>query len=92
MPFRQLKSAAGGTPQLVALGFSADKPWDIFSRRGGRGHGRGLSKRRNLFANILFGRLHGRNVSRHLLMLVRKLLNVTPKDGEIVYYSPELLL
>jgi hypothetical protein len=25
-------------------------------------------------------------------MLVRKLLNVTPKDGEIVYYSLELLL
>jgi hypothetical protein len=78
----------GWVPYTLPWGFSADKPWDLFSRRGGRG----LSKRRNLFANILFGRLHGRNVSRHLLMLVRKLLNVTPKDGEIVYYSLELLL
>jgi len=67
-----------------------DKPWDLFSRWGVRG--RGLSERRNLFANILFGRLHGRNVSRHLLMLARKLFNVTPKDVEIVHYSLELLL
>jgi hypothetical protein len=67
-----------------------DKPWDLFSRRGVRG--RGLDERRNLFANILFGRLHGRNVSRHLLMLARKLFNATPKDVDIVHYSLELLL
>ena len=67
-----------------------DKPWDLFSRWGVRG--RGLSERRNLFANTLFGRLHGGNVSQHLLMLARKLFNVTPKDIEIVHHSLELLL
>jgi hypothetical protein len=67
-----------------------DKPRNLFSRRGV--HGRGLSERRYLFANILLGRLHGRNVSRHLLMHARKLFDVSPKDGEIALYSSELLL
>ena len=53
---------------------------------------RGLSERRDFFASILFGRLHRRNVSGHLLLLARQLLNVTPKDSEIVHYCLKLLL
>ena len=56
--------------QMLASGFSrADKPWDVFSRRGVNRCG--LSERRYLFANILFGRLHCRNVSGHLLLPAR---------------------
>ena len=71
MPFRQTRSAVGVTLPLVALGFPRGQALaNVFSRRGA--HRRGLSQRRYFFANILFGRLHRRNVSRHLLMLAEE--------------------
>ena len=70
--------------------FRANKPRDVLSRRGV--NRRGLSERRYFFANILFGRLYRQNVSEHLLLPARQLLNVTPKESEIVHYSLELLI
>ena len=69
MPFRQARSAGERRCRWLPWGFRVDKPWNVFSRRDV--NRRGLSERRDFFANILFGRLHCRNVSGHLLLLAR---------------------
>ena len=55
-------------------------------------NGRGLSERRYLFTDILFGCLKRRHVSRYLLLLASYSLNDTLKSGEIAHDSLELLL
>jgi hypothetical protein len=55
-------------------------------------NGRGLSERRYLFTDILFGCLKRRHISRYLLLLASDLLNDTLKGGEIAHHSLELLL
>jgi sulfiredoxin len=57
----RLEAAKALGENRLLWGFRVDRPRDVFSRRGV--HRRWLSERRYLFANILFGRLHGRNVS-----------------------------
>ena len=55
-------------------------------------NGRGLSERRYLSADSLFGCLKRRHISRYLLLLASDLLNDTLKSGEIAHHSLELLL
>jgi hypothetical protein len=46
-------------------------------------NGRGLSERRYLYTDILFGCLKRRHISRYLLLLASDSLNDTVKGGEI---------
>jgi hypothetical protein len=63
------KSAASGQMmQLILLGFPRAQALRRCFFAAGREQAR---KRRDFFANILFGRLHRRNVSGHLLLLVK---------------------
>ena len=55
-------------------------------------NGRGLSERRYLSTDSLFGCLKRRHILRYLLLLASDLLNDTLKSGEIAHHSLELLL
>jgi hypothetical protein len=55
-------------------------------------NGRGLTERRYLVTDILFGCLKRHHISRYLLLFASDLLNDTPKGGEIAHHSLELLL
>ena len=55
-------------------------------------NGRGLSERRYLYTDILFGCLKRRHISRYLLLLASDLLNDALKGREIAHDSLELLL
>ena len=55
-------------------------------------NGRGLSERRYLFTDILFGCLKRHHISRYLLLLASDLLNDTLNGGEIAHHGLELLL
>jgi hypothetical protein len=55
-------------------------------------NGRGLSERRYLSTDILFGSPKRRHIPRYLLLFASDLLNDMLKGGEIAHHSLELLL